>query len=114
MNDGAVQKIIDKLHKLRVVRQVRALGPYAAVELLLPGGSLIAFTLWAVRHHGWLAAHARRVVGQRGALLRSRIQESAAARSYDCELEASARPNSSPLASCTRSRYTSVASATKT
>jgi hypothetical protein len=32
--------------KGRVVRFVRVLGPYAAIELLLPGGSLIALLLW--------------------------------------------------------------------
>ena len=32
--------------KGRVVRFVRVLGPYAAIELLLPGGSLVAFLLW--------------------------------------------------------------------
>ena len=32
--------------KGRVVRFVRVLGPYAAIELLLPGGSLIAVLLW--------------------------------------------------------------------
>jgi hypothetical protein len=37
----------------------RELGLYAAVALLVPGGSLIAFLLWACRHRGWLTAHAR-------------------------------------------------------
>ena len=32
----------------------RALGLYAAVALIVPGGSLIAFSLWAFRHRGWL------------------------------------------------------------
>jgi len=32
--------------KGRVVRFVRVLGPYAAIELFLPGGSLIALLLW--------------------------------------------------------------------
>jgi hypothetical protein len=30
---------------------VRELGPYAAVELLLPGGSVIAVLLWLYRRH---------------------------------------------------------------
>jgi hypothetical protein len=29
----------------------RSLGPYAAVEILLPGGTLIAFLLWLYRRH---------------------------------------------------------------
>ena len=32
--------------KGRIVRAVRVLGPYAAIELLLPGGSVIALLLW--------------------------------------------------------------------
>jgi hypothetical protein len=30
---------------------VRSLGPYAAIELLLPGGSLLALLLWFYRRH---------------------------------------------------------------
>jgi hypothetical protein len=44
----------------RVARSLRALGPYAAIELLLPGGSLIALSLWAFRHRTELAARLRR------------------------------------------------------
>jgi len=44
----------------RVASSLRALGPYAAIELLLPGGSLIALTLWAIRHRSQLAARLRR------------------------------------------------------
>jgi|KBSSwiStaDraftv2_1062776.scaffolds.fasta_scaffold318669_3 hypothetical protein len=32
------------------VRSVRSLGPYLAIELILPGGSLIALALWTYRH----------------------------------------------------------------
>jgi len=35
----------------------RQLGLYAAVALIVPGGSLIAFFLWAFRHRPWLAAY---------------------------------------------------------
>jgi hypothetical protein len=31
------------------VQVLKALGPYAAIELLLPGGSLIALLLWFAR-----------------------------------------------------------------
>jgi hypothetical protein len=48
----------------RLTILLRALGPYAAIELLLPGGSLIAISLWIFRHRGQLAA------GVRGALSR--------------------------------------------
>src|SRR5688572_19511927 len=30
---------------------VRAIGPYAAIELILPGGTLLAFLLWLYRQH---------------------------------------------------------------
>jgi len=30
----------------RLVGQLRTLGPYLAIELILPGGSLIALLLW--------------------------------------------------------------------
>jgi hypothetical protein len=33
----------------RLPALLRALGPYAAIELLLPGGSLIALGLWLYR-----------------------------------------------------------------
>jgi len=34
---------------------VRELGPYAAVELLVPGGSVIAVLLWLYRRHRRIA-----------------------------------------------------------
>ena len=45
---------------IRLAGGLRALGPYAAIELLLPGGSLIALALWAFRHRSQLAARLRR------------------------------------------------------
>jgi len=41
----------------RVVQVARQLGPYAAIELLLPGGSLLAIALWLYRRR--LARQAR-------------------------------------------------------
>ena len=35
----------------RAAALLRSLGPYAAIELLLPGGSLIALLLWLYRRH---------------------------------------------------------------
>jgi hypothetical protein len=32
-----------------IVRSLRSLGPYVAIEVLLPGGSFIALALWAYR-----------------------------------------------------------------
>jgi hypothetical protein len=35
----------------RVRRILRSFGPYAAIEILLPGGSLMALALWLYRWH---------------------------------------------------------------
>lgn len=35
----------------RGVRLLRQFGPYAALELLLPGGSLLAILLWLYKRH---------------------------------------------------------------
>jgi hypothetical protein len=42
---------------LRGLAGVRELGPYAAVELLLPGGSLLVVLLWLYRRHKRVEAH---------------------------------------------------------
>jgi hypothetical protein len=34
----------------RVPALLRGLGPYVAIELLLPGGSVIALLIWLYRH----------------------------------------------------------------
>ncbi len=34
---------------MKIVAAARAIAPYAAIELLLPGGSLIALLLWLYR-----------------------------------------------------------------
>jgi hypothetical protein len=34
-----------------ILQGVRSLSPYLAVELLLPGGTLIALLLWIYRHY---------------------------------------------------------------
>jgi hypothetical protein len=46
----------------RLTGRMRALGPYDAIELLFPGGNLVALTLWAVRHRAWLRARVRRAL----------------------------------------------------
>ena len=54
-----------QLHRLlsmdRLVGSMRDLAPYAALELALPGGSLIALALWAARHHPMSTLRWRRV-----------------------------------------------------
>ena len=41
-----------KLLALKAIAAGRAFGPYLAIELLLPGGSLIALLLWLYRTYG--------------------------------------------------------------
>jgi hypothetical protein len=41
----------------RLGRSAREIGPYAALAVLLPGGTLIAGLIWMLRHRSWLAAH---------------------------------------------------------
>ena len=48
----------------RIVGPVRGLGPYAAIELILPGGSLIALSLWAIRNRAWFATQVRGVLSR--------------------------------------------------
>jgi hypothetical protein len=43
----------------RLTTALRELGPYAAIGLVLPGGTLLLGSLWAFRHRRWLVAHAR-------------------------------------------------------
>jgi hypothetical protein len=38
-------------HTAAVVAKLRDLAPYAAMELVLPGGSLMALLLWLYRRH---------------------------------------------------------------
>jgi len=40
-----------------IVGQLRNLGPYLAVELILPGGSLLALLLWLYRHRTVRQSH---------------------------------------------------------
>lgn len=57
----------------RLATLMRSFGPYAAIELLLPGGSLIALSLWIFRHREELAARMRRVLAGLTALCASLI-----------------------------------------
>jgi hypothetical protein len=45
----------------RLGRSAREVGPYAALALLLPGGTLLAGLIWMARHRSSLAAHARSI-----------------------------------------------------
>jgi hypothetical protein len=43
---------------IRLAGLLKALGPYAAIELILPGGTLIAIAVWAIRRRWASAARA--------------------------------------------------------
>jgi hypothetical protein len=45
---------------VRLASVLRTLGPYAVIELLVPGGTLIALAVWVYRNRASLAARARR------------------------------------------------------
>jgi hypothetical protein len=48
----------------RVLVVVRSVGPYAAIELLLPGGSMVALLYWWYRHR--VSAGYTRDIHERG------------------------------------------------
>ena len=52
VNDAAWETARSRLRDAiaRFAGWVRSLGPYAAIELILPGGSIIAVALWTYRH----------------------------------------------------------------
>jgi len=50
------------------VRQFRSLGPYVAIELILPGGSILALLLWAYRHSPAVRQTAARIATSSRAL----------------------------------------------
>lgn len=43
----------------RIVNGLRAIGPYAAIEIILPGGTLFALLLWLYRRNGRMLLNAR-------------------------------------------------------
>jgi hypothetical protein len=51
VNDGRWRRVPQTLHAAiaRVMRSIRSLGPYLAIELIMPGGSIIALALWTYR-----------------------------------------------------------------
>jgi hypothetical protein len=44
---------------VRIAVMLRKLGPYAAIEILLPGGTLMALLLWLYRRSGRVRAPVR-------------------------------------------------------
>jgi hypothetical protein len=52
VNDGRWRQLPRTLYAAiaRVVGSIRSLGPYLAIELIMPGGSIIALALWTYRN----------------------------------------------------------------
>jgi hypothetical protein len=46
----------------RLANTIRELGPYAAIVLILPGGSLIALAAWIFQRRAMVAAPLRRLL----------------------------------------------------
>jgi|SRR6516162_547503 hypothetical protein len=62
----------------RLATLMRSFGPYAAIEPLLPGGSLIALSLWIFRHREEVAARTRLALAGLAALCASLILQAEA------------------------------------
>ena len=78
---SSLEIIIGRLKLARVAALVRDLGPYAAIELLLPGGSRIALGLWLYsRHKSGKPLVPARVRGALSAARRLRASSAAAVR----------------------------------
>jgi hypothetical protein len=45
------QVICGEAQMRRAIQGLRRIAPYAAIELLMPGGSLLALLLWLYRRH---------------------------------------------------------------
>jgi hypothetical protein len=56
-----------------ILRLLGSLGPYLAVELLLPGGSIVALLLWTYRHRSAARTTVKRSFRQDGGLRRCGI-----------------------------------------
>ena len=48
---SSLEIIIERLRNAKVLALLKDVGPYAAIELLLPGGSLLALGLWLYSRH---------------------------------------------------------------
>ena len=55
-NEGSNPRITAAAGSSRLAKALRELGPYAAIALVLPGGSLIALAAWTFRHRPLITA----------------------------------------------------------
>ena len=55
-------RTVGRTSGLSLAEKLRELGPYAAIALVLPGGSLIALAAWTFRHRPHTTAHLGRLL----------------------------------------------------
>ena len=48
----------------KILAHIRRVAPYLAVELILPGGSIIALTLWVIRNRASVQRNLRRMASR--------------------------------------------------
>jgi hypothetical protein len=53
----------------RFATTLRATGPYVAIALTMPGGTVMLVSFWAFRHRQWFASHAHRALAVLTALV---------------------------------------------
>ena len=63
----------------RLKTGLHGLGPYVAIGLALPGGTLLLASLWAFRHRRWILAQAQRTL----IILTPRLHSAAGGQSAD-------------------------------
>lgn len=73
--DAAMTAAIHAPGIRHIIGIVRRLGPYAAIEIVLPGGSLVVLLLWLFRQHKDMRSFGRMM---RTRLSRQRSIETAA------------------------------------
>jgi hypothetical protein len=59
--DAAMTVATDASWMRQIIGIVRRLGPYAAIEIILPGGSLVVLLMWFFRQHGDVRSFGRMV-----------------------------------------------------
>jgi len=72
---------MNTLHLNWISQRLRAFAPYLLVELLLPGGTLLALLLWLSQHGRFETRHAVRPLGRRAhtsSVLRAMLRHTAA------------------------------------
>lgn len=72
ITDQAAMSITIAAWIRRAAAFVKGFGPYAAIELILPGGSIVALVLWLYRRHQKEASESRSQARSRTAITPAR------------------------------------------